>query len=109
MAARGTLAKEEITQKIIEAFGQDRVILSDKKIYINTKENGEPIQVCLALTCPKTLVGETATAAAATAKAGVDFGAFGAAPAAAPEPYKVPEITSEERQTVQDLMKALGL
>ena len=66
-----------------------------------------PIQVCIAMTCPKTLVGEEAAVAVATAKSGIDFGAFGAT--TAPEPKPIPEITSEERQTVMDLMKSLGL
>lgn len=105
--ARGNEAKAWATQKIIECFGQNQVVLSDKKIYINTKENGEPIQVCVALTCPKTMVGEEAAAAVATAKTGVDFGAFGAP--TTPEPPKVAEITPSERQTVQELMKSLGL
>ena len=105
--ARGNAAKEWAMKKIIECFGQENVILSDKKLYINTKEDGMPIQVCVALTCPKTMVGEEAAAAVATAKSGVDFGAFGAP--TAPEPHKTAEITPTERQTVQDLMKALGL
>jgi len=107
--ARGAQAKDWVTKKIIECFGQDQVILSDKKIYINTKEDGMPIQVCLALTCPKTMVGEAAAEAVATAQRGVDFGAFGAPAAPAPEPYKPAEVTPEERQTVQDLMRQLGL
>ena len=127
--ARGNDAKAWVTQKIIECFGQDRVILSDKKIYITTKENGEPIQVCLSLTCPKTMVGAAAAEAVASAKAGIDFGtfrpsvapgpeaaktgidfdAFGLPAAPAPETYKPAEITPEERQTVQDLMRQLGL
>ena len=106
--ARGSIAKEWVTQKIIECFGQDSVILSDKKLYITTKENGEPIQVCLALTCPKTMVGgEAIEKVVAAAKTGVDFGAFGAP--TEPEPVKTAEITPDERQRVQDLMKALGL
>lgn len=105
--ARGSVAKEWAMQKIIECFGRDNIILSDKKLYINTKEDGMPIQVCVALTCPKTMVGEEAAAAVATAKTGVDFGAFGAP--TTPEPSKVAEITPEERQTVQDLMRSLGL
>ena len=107
--ARGNEAKAWVTQKIIECFGQDQTVLSDKKIYINTKENGEPIQVCLALTCPKTMVGEAAAEAVAISQRGVDFGAFGTPAAPAPEPYKPAEVTPEERQTVVDLMRQLGL
>ena len=105
--ARGSVAKEWVAQKIIECFGRDQVILSDKKLYINTKEDGMPIQVCVALTCPKAMVGEEAAAAVATAKTGIDFGAFGAPTTL--EPSKAAEITPEERQTVQELMRQLGL
>ena len=107
--AKGDIAKSTITQKIIECFGQENVILANKKVYINTKENGEPIQIALALTYTKNPVGEAATAAAVTAQKGVDFGAFSAPTAPAPEPYKPAEITPEERQTVVDLMRQLGL
>ena len=68
-----------------------------------------PIQVCVALTCPKTMVGEAAAEAVATAQRGVDFGAFGAPASLTPEPFKPAEITPSERQTVIDLMKALNL
>ena len=108
ITARGNAAKEWAMKKIIECFGQDQVILFDKKLYINTKEDGMPIQVCVALTCPKTMVGEAAAEAVATAKGGVDFGAFGVS-TSTPEPTKPAEITPSERQTVQDLMKSLGL
>ena len=42
--ARGSEAKEWVAKKIIECFGQENVIESDKKLYITTKENGEKIQ-----------------------------------------------------------------
>lgn len=94
--------------KIIECFGQDNVILSDKKLYINTKEDGAPIQVCIALTCPKTLVGVNSSVPTSAFSGGLDFENMGTA-TAAPEPFKPAEITPEERQTVQDLMRSLGL
>lgn len=111
MAARGTEAKEQITQKIIECFGQDQAFIYDKKIYINTKENGERIQVALTLTCPKNLVGIEATGSPVPKSAfsgGLDFESMGAA-GAVPEPFKPAEITPDEKATVQELMKRLGL
>ena len=107
--AKGDIAKAEMTKKIIECFGQDNVIQANKKLYVNTKENGEPIQICIAMTYTKNPVGEEIAAAVATAQRGVDFGAFGAPAAPAPDSYKPAEITPEERQTVQDLMRQLGL
>ena len=110
--ARGNFAKEEITKKIIECFGQDRVILYDKKLYITTTEDGAPIQVCLTLTCPKTMVSPTGeTNAAEPPKSafsgGIDFENLGGV--YDPSTFKPAEITPEEKETVMELMKRLNL
>lgn len=111
--ARGNQAKTEIIEKIIETFGQDNTIFYDKKLYITTKEDGAPIQVCLTLTCPKTLVSPSGAAAPAEPpksafSGGIDFESLGLE---APEPtvFKPAEITEKERETVRDLMARLGL
>ena len=54
--AKGSIAKEKVEQKIIEAFGDDCVGISDKKLYVWAEENGERIQVALTLTCPKVMI-----------------------------------------------------
>ena len=54
--AKGSIAKEKVEQKIIEAFGDDFVGISDKKLYVWAEENGERIQVALTLTCPKVMI-----------------------------------------------------
>lgn len=111
MAARGSVAKEWATQKIIECFGQDNVIIVDKKLYVNTKEDGTPIQVAISLTCPKTMVGisEEQTPAAPKFSGGIDFENMGASSFAAPTAQAPAEITQSERDTVLELMKSLGL
>ena len=106
--ARGSEAKEKITQKIIEIFGQDCSFEHDKKLYINTTEGGSPIQICITMTCPKTPVGNV-NAAVTSAAVTNAFDAFGAVTENVPESFKPAEITPEERQTVQDIMKRLGL
>lgn len=111
--AKGNFAKEEVMKKIIECFGQDQAFIYDKKLYITTKEDGAPIQVCLTLTCPKTLVSPSgATAPAEPPKSafggGFDFESMGAT-TAEPEPFKPAQITPAERDTVNDLMRRLGL
>lgn len=110
MAARGSIAKEQVAKKIIECFGQENVIEHDKKLYINTKENGEVLQICIALTCPKTMVGveNTIKPPDSAFGGGLDFESMGTA-IVAPEPFKPAEITPEERETVVDLMRRLGL
>ena len=109
--ARGSEAKAEIIKKIIDLFGQDSAFEYDKKVYINTKENGEKIQIALSFTCPKNLVGVEATNSPVSKSAfsgGLDFETMGAA-TATPEPFKPAEITSDEKAKVQELMKRLGL
>ena len=109
MAARGSIAKEEVAKKIIECFGRENVIEQDKKLYINTKENGENLQICIALTCPKNMVGiQSAKPADSAFNGGLDFESMGTA-TVAPEPFKPAEISPEERETVVDLMRRLGL
>ena len=111
--ARGNAAKEEITKKIIETFGQDNTILYDKKLYITTKEDGAPIQVCLSLTCPKTMV----TPSGATAPTEPPKSAFGngfnfedlGLETSEPAAFKPADITPEEKATVRELMARLGL
>ena len=107
--ARGAEAKNEVIQKIIECFGQDKAFVYDKKLYITTKEDGAPIQVCLSLTCPKTLVEPSGSTVAveppkSAFSGGIDFES---------EPVltapKTTEVSEEERQTVADMMRRLGL
>lgn len=111
--AKGNFAKEEVMKKIIECFGQDQAFIYDKKLYVNTKEGGEPVQVCLTLTCPKTMVTPSGAAAPAEPpksafSAGFDFEGMGVE---TPEPtaFQPAAITPEERDTVRELMKRLNL
>jgi hypothetical protein len=112
--ARGNFAKEEVIKKIIECFGQTNAFVYDKKLYVNTKEDGMPIQVCLTLTCPKTMVTPSGGTTApeeppkSAFSGGFDFETMGTA-TAEPEPFKPAEITQEERDNVRALMARLGL
>jgi hypothetical protein len=56
MAARGSIAKTEITQKILEVFQGS--FINDKEIRIPFHENGEDIEIKCVLTCAKTNVRE---------------------------------------------------
>lgn len=109
MAARGTQAKEWVTQKIIECFGQENVISADKKLYICTKEDGAPIQIAITLTCPKTMVGAGSVPAASAFSGGIDFESMTSVSFDAPAPTEPAQITPDERNTVLELMKSLGL
>lgn len=75
----------------------------DKKIYIQAPENGEMVQIAIAMTCPKNTIE---VSNAPVVKNGmIDFEAGGTLVA----PTAQTEVTDEERATIQDMMKRLGL
>ena len=107
MAAKGTIAKQKVAQKIAEIFGQDFVGEFDKKLYVWTEENGEQVQVAISMTCPKNPVGGEARKIDFKAETGnsLNFEDMSAAPV----PPQSIEISDEEKQNIADLMKKLGL
>lgn len=100
--AKGAEAKANVVQRISSAFGKDFIGEFEKKVYVWSTENGEPVQVALALTCPKTPVG---TINQSTTQ---DFENPMIA-SAAPTNFEPTEFTDNERKTVEELMSALGL
>jgi hypothetical protein len=55
MAAKGAVAKQEITQKLFEAF--PNAFQHDKDIRIPWVENGVTVEIKIAMTCAKENVG----------------------------------------------------
>ena len=100
---RGAIAKQVITDKIKEAFGKDFIIEQDKKLYVQAPENGEMVQIAITMTCPKVPV-ET-TGLVSIDGQGFDF----TAEPVATTPFKPAEFTEEEKNTINDLMRALNL
>ena len=90
--AKGSVAKDVITKKILETF--DGAFINDKEIRIPILENGETVQIKVALTCAKVNI-ENGAGGAVEAPAGVS-------PVAAP-------ITENEVKEVNDLITKLGL
>ena len=103
--AKGTIGKQNVISKIKQAFGADFIGEYDKKIYVWTTENGERIQIALSLTCPKVPVAISDNPTTG------DFNFEDDAPnvVVAAGAYQPAEITKEERERVNDLMKRLGL
>ena len=99
---KGTIAKEVITKKLKEAFGADFIGEVDKKIYIQAPENGEMVQIAISMTCPKTPV--TVSNAPVVKNGIMDF----EAEPALVVPKSV-EVNEDERQTIADMMRRLGL
>lgn len=94
--ARGNDAKNEVIKRLQEAFGADYIGEVDKKHYVWANENGEKLQIAIALTCPKTFVE-----AAAPASNKLDFSVV--------TPVQSVEISEEEKKNLADLMAKLGL
>lgn len=102
--ARGTIAKQQVIDKIKQAFGADYIGENANKHYIWANDGGEKVQIAISLTCPKTPIG--------TVDMGSAFGDgidFEAAPVVAQTTFTPAEITPEEEQTLAEMMAQLGL
>lgn len=105
MAAKGSILKQEVSEKILEAFPGSFLYNDGKEIRINGLENGESLQIKVALTCAKVTVeggddtvlpGEKVATTAGVKPAGTG--------------EKVPqEPTAEEKERLMTLLEKLGL
>ena len=102
--ARGSLAKEQVTEKIKECFGQNYVGIFDKKIYVWADDGGERVQIALTMTCPKGFVGNISENDLSY-NTGRDF-SNGNTITTAPDQV---EISQEERDNIRELMAKMGL
>ena len=98
MAARGSVVKEQIAQKILEVF--PGAFAYDKEIRIPMTENGECLQIKCVLTAAKTNVESPFDENAGT---------VASTPVEAKPVATVIEPSAEEKKTVADLMAKLGL
>lgn len=98
--ARGAESKTSVTNKILEMF--EGAFVYGKEIRIPMTENGERVEIKVALTCAKTNVGGD-----------TEPSAFAEQPATAPKTIPVfttlTAPTEEEKQNIQDLMNKLGI
>lgn len=101
MAAKGSILKQEITQKILEAFPSSFLYNDGKEVRINGMENGVPTQIKITLTTAKVPVeGGSSVITSDSTEVIVS-----AQPA-----EKIPdEPTAEEQKRLQDLLAGLGL
>ena len=123
MAAKGTVAKAKVIEKIKEALGADFIGEVDKKVYVWADDGGERIQVALSLTCPKVPIEvdavkkvvdipETKTETFSWGGFATQPGAWGSAATSipkAPEPKPAIEITQAERDRIAKLIEKLNL
>jgi hypothetical protein len=100
--ARGSLAKEQITKRILECFSNSFV--NEKEIRIPwVEENGEEVQVKVTLTCAKVnVLNPNAGGVASSTSENVT----------AEDTSKtnfIPELTKDEINKVNTLIEKLGL
>lgn len=96
MAARGSIAKQEVIQKLKDAFGDNFIGEYEKKVYLWANDGGEQVQIALTLTCPKMQV-ETATVPTPERGQRAEIAQDNV------------EVTPEEIQNLEDLMARLNL
>lgn len=99
MAARGTIAKESIKNTLIETFGDKYLGEMGGKLYILEEENGQKVQIAIALTCPKIGI-ELDESPQSDEPFPTNFSLYKALEV---------EMTKAEEETVQDLIKKLNL
>lgn len=101
MAAKGSILKQEIAQKILEVFPNSFLYNDGKEVRINGMENGIVTQIKITLTAAKVPVegGDSVGISNSTETV------VSAQPA-----EKIPdEPTEEEQRRLQDLLARLGL
>ena len=98
MAVKGSVAKLFVENKIKEMFGEDFVGSADKKLYVLADDGGQKVQIAISLTCPK--VGLDIEGKGFVDDTGI-IGTYTGEP--------VIEITPEEEENIQTLIKKLNL
>ena len=106
MAARGSVAKENIAKKLQEAFGKDYIGEFDRKYFIWGNDGGERVQIAISMTCPKTPIEVDKTVNTGGDWDFTDTPKTAAIPIASAGPA---EITQDEIDNVAELMRKLGL
>ena len=100
--AKGSIAKEAIFKKMLEVF-PNSFMADAKTLRIPWEENGETIEIKVALTAAKDILGSSVD------MNWEDGGGTEKAPAAAPKVPVSSEPTPEEKANVEKLMASLGL
>lgn len=102
MARKGDIGREKVKQKIIAAFGEDFAGEQDKKLYVWADDGGEKVQFAIAMTMPKTQIG-------AVPKNSNDWTEESIAPIGSVVSPVAQNISPEDEEKIQNLMKTLGI
>lgn len=103
MAARGSIAKENIKNTLIETFGDKFLGEVGGKLFVLSQENGQDIQIAISLTCPKVGID------LGTPSYGNDFvDGFNSNTNLSSANIGI-EFTKAEEETIQELIRKLNL
>jgi hypothetical protein len=102
MALKGTILKKEITDKILATFEGSFLYNDGKEIRIPGIEDGQELQVKVALTCAKTNVSPDGE----NALPGEDTPVVATVSNVSQAPV---EATQEEKDNIKKMMEVLGL
>lgn len=102
MALKGTILKKEITDKILATFEGSFLYNDGKEIRIPGIEDGQELQVKVALTCAKTNVSPDGE----NALPGEDIPVVATVSNVSQTPV---EATQEEKDNIKKMMEVLGL
>lgn len=105
--AKGALAKENIINQILASF--EGAFRYDKEIRIPFMENGEEVQIKVALTCAKTNVERGQDTAIPGANMNTSAKTVSNSFAATGKASTIVEPSEEEKKNVEDLLSRLGL
>jgi hypothetical protein len=101
--AKGAIAKQIVFDKILKTFEGSFMYNGGKECRIPIDEEGNLVQIKVALTCAKDIVDiNGSNESAAVAKEEGPISAF-------PAPHTKAEPSEEEKKNVEDLLVALGL
>ena len=104
MAKRGDIARQNVQDIIVKAFGADCVGVQDKKIYVYADDGGEKIQFAVSITMPKVPVTCGGSVGSNETAGSVEVNTSPAA-----SPVMPIELSAEDKAKVAELMKTLGL
>ena len=105
MAAKGSILKEEITNELLNSFEGAFLCNGGKELRIQGLENGEIIQIKVALTCAKVNVEAPSNIGISTAKAP----SVSTANIDCATPMVNAEPTAAEQQNLATLLERLGI
>ena len=97
MAKRGDVARENVKNTIINAFGENFVAFVDKKIYVWASDGGEMIQFAISMTMPKNTIEAEAKENVVAAGALIE------------RSITPTELSTEDKEKVEMLKKKLGI